>query len=77
MPQYAYVLPTVLAIMTLTASALAARSISVNGGSACAAGEYEMNTLANFDNPLPHIWPKGGVWGLQPFLQGHYSIGCD
>lgn len=38
-------------------------------------GEYEMNTLANFDNPLPHIWPKGGVWGLHPFLQGHYSIG--
>lgn len=35
-----------------------------------------MNTLANFDNPLPHIWPKGGVWGLQPFHQGHYSIGC-
>ena len=36
-----------------------------------------MNTLANFDNPLPHIWPKGGIWGLHPFLQGHYSIGCD
>jgi hypothetical protein len=35
-----------------------------------------MNTLANFDNPLPHIWPKGGIWGLHPFLQGHYSIGC-
>lgn len=24
-------------------------------------GEYEMNTLANFDNPLPHIWPKGAL----------------
>ena len=35
-------------------------------------GEYEINTLAAQDRPLPHIWPKGGIYGFKPFFQGHY-----
>lgn len=35
-------------------------------------GEFEINTLADTSRPLPHIWPKGGVWGLAPFRQGDY-----
>ena len=31
-------------------------------------GEYEMNTLANPDNPLPHIWPKGDL-NCEPSLK--------
>ena len=31
-------------------------------------GEYEIQSLANHDQALPHIWPKGGVWGTTPFL---------
>ena len=36
-------------------------------------GEFEIGTLAAPSTPLPHVWPKGGVWGLQPFQQGHYT----
>lgn len=36
-------------------------------------GEFEIGTLAAPSNPLPHIWPKGGVWGLEPFQQNHYT----
>lgn len=35
-------------------------------------GEYEINTLADQHRPLPHIWPKGGVYGLKPFWQDGY-----
>lgn len=37
-------------------------------------GEYEMNTLANFDNPLPHIWPKGGILSLNLTLEGCFRM---
>lgn len=36
-------------------------------------GEFEMNTLADPTIPLPHIWPKGGIWGMDPWQQGHFS----
>ena len=36
-------------------------------------GEFEIGTLAAPASALPHIWPKGGVWGLEPFQQGHYT----
>lgn len=36
-------------------------------------GEFEIGTLAAPSSALPHIWPKGGVWGLEPFQQGHYT----
>ncbi|KAL3161825.1 hypothetical protein ABBQ38_008915 [Trebouxia sp. C0009 RCD-2024] len=36
-------------------------------------GEFEIGTLATPSSALPHIWPKGGVWGLEPFQQGHYT----
>ncbi len=48
-------------------------------------GEYEMNTLANFDNPLPYIWPKGTHPLCQPvacFIDSanagprRMSVGC-
>ena len=33
-------------------------------------GEFEIRTLANPGKvALPHIWPKGGFYGLSPFLQ--------
>ena len=33
-------------------------------------GEFEIRTLANPGKVvLPHIWPKGGFYGLSPFLQ--------
>lgn len=38
-------------------------------------GEYEIQTLADPSRRLPHIWPSGGVHGLEPFLGGHYSAG--
>ncbi|KAK9829338.1 hypothetical protein WJX72_005245 [[Myrmecia] bisecta] len=37
-------------------------------------GEYEIQTLADPSHPLPHIWPKGGVYGLDPFRQGDYTF---
>ncbi len=36
-------------------------------------GEFEIGTLAAPSTALPHIWPKGGVWGLEPFQQNHYT----
>lgn len=36
--------------------------------------EYEMKTLADNELPLWHIWPKGGVWGTEKFLDGNYTI---
>ena len=36
-------------------------------------GEFEINTLANPKRPLAHIWPQGGVWGTDVFLQGNYG----
>ena len=33
-------------------------------------GEFEINTLADNTRPLPHIWPRGGFWGLEPFYGG-------
>ncbi|KAK9821879.1 hypothetical protein WJX74_008487 [Apatococcus lobatus] len=37
-------------------------------------GEFEIRTLANpGEVALPHIWPKGGFYGLSPFLQGEYT----
>ncbi|KAK9806589.1 hypothetical protein WJX73_005358 [Symbiochloris irregularis] len=30
-------------------------------------GEYEINTLADQSRPLPHIWPRGGIYGLDVF----------
>ena len=38
-------------------------------------GEYEIQTIADPSKGLPHIWPQGGVHGLEPFLGGHYSPG--
>lgn len=39
-------------------------------------GEYEIQTLANpSKGPLPHIWPSGGAYGLQPFQHGNYNTG--
>ena len=39
-------------------------------------GEYEIQTLADpIHRPLPHIWPPGGIHGLEPFLGGHYTAG--
>ena len=36
-------------------------------------GEFEINTIADNNRPLPHIWPKGGViGGLEPFYDGDY-----
>ncbi|KAK9836389.1 hypothetical protein WJX84_004459 [Apatococcus fuscideae] len=38
-------------------------------------GEFEIRTLANPDKvPLPHVWPKGGFYGLEPFMQ---ASGCS
>ena len=36
-------------------------------------GEFEIGTLASPSTALPHIWPKGGIWGLEPFQQGLYT----
>ena len=36
-------------------------------------GEFEIGTLAAPSTALPHIWPKGGVWGLEPFQQNQYT----
>ena len=36
-------------------------------------GEFEISTLAAPSVALPHIWPKGGVWGLEPFQQNQYT----
>lgn len=36
-------------------------------------GEFEIGTLAAPSTVLPHIWPKGGVWGLEPFRQDQYT----
>ena len=36
-------------------------------------GEFEIGTLAAPSAALPHIWPKGGVWGLEPFQQNDYT----
>ena len=36
-------------------------------------GEFEIGTLAAPSTALPHIWPKGGVWGLEPFRQDQYT----
>ena len=36
-------------------------------------GEFEINTLANPKRPLAYIWPQGGVWGTDVFLQGNYG----
>lgn len=36
-------------------------------------GEFEIGTLAAPSAALPHIWPKGGVWGLEPFRQDQYT----
>lgn len=38
-------------------------------------GEFEIQTLADPSRRLPHIWPSGGIHGLEPFLGGHYSPG--
>ena len=39
-------------------------------------GEFEIRSLADPSHqPLPHIWPPGGIRGLAPFLGGHYSAG--
>ncbi|CAD7703151.1 unnamed protein product, partial [Ostreobium quekettii] len=35
--------------------------------------EYEMETVANPEIKLAHVWPKGGYWGLAPWFQGHYT----
>ena len=35
-------------------------------------GEFEINTLADNLKPLPHIWPKGGIYGMQPFYNDAY-----
>ena len=36
-------------------------------------GEFEINTLADNNRPLPHVWPKGGaIGGLDPFYDGDY-----
>lgn len=35
-------------------------------------GEYEINTLADQGRPLPHIWPKGGIYGLEVFWGSDY-----
>ncbi|CAD7697947.1 unnamed protein product, partial [Ostreobium quekettii] len=36
--------------------------------------EYEMKTLADNSLPLWHIWPKGGFYGTEKFLNGHYTL---
>ena len=38
-------------------------------------GEFELRSFADSAIPLPHIWPKGGVWGLAPFMQGEWGAG--
>lgn len=38
-------------------------------------GEFEMETIADDSVPLNHVWPKGGFWGLDAFMQGNYTMG--
>lgn len=35
-------------------------------------GEFEISTLADPSKPLPHIWPKGGFYGEEPFMLNDY-----
>ena len=35
-------------------------------------GEFEIGTLADPNKPLPHIWPKGGFYGEEPFMLNDY-----
>lgn len=36
--------------------------------------EYELETVADVTNPLPHLWPKAGFWGLAPLPESHYTV---
>lgn len=36
-------------------------------------GEFEMQTIADDSVPLNHVWPKGGYWGFDAFMQGNYT----
>eukprot|EP01023_Acetabularia_acetabulum_P042501 TRINITY_DN4206_c0_g1_i13.p1 TRINITY_DN4206_c0_g1~~TRINITY_DN4206_c0_g1_i13.p1 ORF type:complete len:563 (-),score=82.39 TRINITY_DN4206_c0_g1_i13:949-2637(-) len=35
-------------------------------------GEFEIKTIANPSIDLPHVWPKGGYFGIAPFYGNEY-----
>ena len=38
-------------------------------------GEFELRSMADPTIPLPHIWPRGGVWSVESFHIGDWSAG--
>eukprot|EP01024_Parvocaulis_polyphysoides_P059062 TRINITY_DN6376_c1_g1_i4.p1 TRINITY_DN6376_c1_g1~~TRINITY_DN6376_c1_g1_i4.p1 ORF type:complete len:548 (-),score=50.44 TRINITY_DN6376_c1_g1_i4:628-2271(-) len=35
-------------------------------------GEFELKTIADPNINLPHVWPKGGFYGIAPFFENEY-----